>query len=179
LVIKNLAIHDKCSCSGGQSCIDEVDVQQQGTVTLGDRIQVIVPMTAFSCNGRITGYLISLDYDSSESDNPTIQVFHRSIFSYSEVHRYVLLEDDITNMGTYHLANVSFTGDERVEFQSEYIIGYHIPDAPRNNIWNIKTMGYTSYFTNSAQPGNSVSDFGRNNVDNRQPLIQVIFGKPL
>jgi len=134
-------------------------------------------MTAFSCNGRITGYLISLDYDSSENGNPTIQVFRpTSSTSYSEVHEYLLQEDDITEMGTYHLANVSFTGDDRVEVQSGDIIGYHIRHAPRYNVWNIETMGYTSYVSGfTFIPINSFTVSG-SETENNQPLIQPLFG---
>jgi len=134
-------------------------------------------MTAFSCDGRITGYLISLEFDSSESGNPTIQVFRPiSSTSYSELDQYLLLNDDIIDMGSYHLANVSFTGDNRIEFQSNDIIGYHIPDSPRYNVWNIATMGYSSFVSSSTS--NPLSSFiiDDDGTANRQPLIQVIFG---
>ena len=145
---------------------------------MDDARQVIVPMTAFSCNGRITGYLISLEFDNGESGNPTIQVFHPISSSlYIEVHEYSLQEDDITDMGTYYLANVSFTGNNRVVFQQDDIIGYHIRNTPRYSIWNIETMGYISYvsgFTFSPFSSFTITDSG---TTNRQPLIQVIFGK--
>ena len=166
-----------CSRVDGQSCVDIVNVELRGTVTLDDRRQVIVPITAFSCNGRITGYLKSLEFDNGESGNPTIQVFRPiSSSSYIAVHEYLLQENDITDMGTYHLANVSFTGNDRNEFQSGDIIGYHIRRTPRYNVWNIATIGYTSYVSFTSNPLSSftITDSG---TANRQPLIQVIFGK--
>ena len=165
----------------GQRCVDIVNVDQQGTDLFSTGTftgaQVMVPMTAFSCNGIITGYLISLQFDSDQSGNPTIQVFRStSSSSYSEVHEYTLQDRDITDMGDYHLANVSLTGSDRVEVQSEDIIGYYIPNSPRYNIWNIRTMGYTSFLSSTSS---SFSSFTITDDDtaNRQPLIQVIFGK--
>ena len=164
----------------GQRCVDIVNVDQQGTDLFSTGIlfgnQVIVPMTAFSCNGIITGYLISLQFDSSRSGNPTIQVFRpTSSSSYSEVHEYTLQDSDITDMGDYHLANVSFTGSDRVEVQSGDIIGYHIRSTPRYNIWNIQTIGYTSYATFAFNPSNSFT-ISNSGTASKQPLIQVIFG---
>ena len=162
----------------GQSCVDVVDVEQRGTdlFSTGTIIgaQVIVPMTAFSCNGIITGYLISLQFDSRQRGNPTIQVFRpTSSSSYSEVHEYTLQDSDITDMGDYHLANVSFTGSK---VQSGDIIGYYIRNTPRYNIWNIQAIGYTSYAANRFNPSSSFT-ISNNGTASRQPLIQVIFGK--
>ena len=167
--------------TAGQRCVDLVNVNQQGTdlfstgILLGN--QVIVPMTAFSCNGIITGYLISLQYDSRQNGNSTIQVFHpTSSSSYSEVHEYTLQDSDITDMGDYHLANVSLTGSDRVEVQSGDIIGYYIRNTPRYNIWNIETMGYTSYTRALGAPSGSFT-IVNSGTASRQPLIQVTFGK--
>ena len=165
-----------CFYADGQSCVDIVNAQQQGSHTLDDRRQVIVPMTAFSCNGSITGYLISLEFDSGESGNPTIQVFRpTSSSSYMAVHEYLLQENDITDMGTYHLANVSFTGNDRIEIQPGDIIGYYIPSTPQYNVWNIETEGYTSYLSIRFSPDSTVTISGTGTT-NRQPLIQLIFG---
>ena len=167
----------------GQSCVDIVNVDQQGTDLFSTGTftgaQVMVPMTAFSCNGIITGYLISLQFDSDQSGNPTIQVFRpTSSSSYSEVHEYTLQDRDITDMGDYHLANVSFTGSDRVEVHSGDIIGYFIQATPQYNIWSIQTMGYISYTTSllAFRPFSSFT-ITTSGTANRQPLIQVIFGK--
>ena len=60
-----------------QSCFDTVDLLQMGTF-VSDRstaIQVIVPRSNFSCDGRITGYQISLTSVIKDSGNyPIVQV---------------------------------------------------------------------------------------------------------
>ena len=53
-----------------------MNVEQAGTNSAGTNRQVIVPESDLSCNGRITGYLISLDRFSSEGDYPIVQVWH-------------------------------------------------------------------------------------------------------
>ena len=45
--------------------MDTVNAQQQGTDQL---LNVIVPRSNFSCNGRITGYMVSLNR-STDADN--------------------------------------------------------------------------------------------------------------
>ena len=168
---------------GGLSCVDEVNVQQPGMFVFDDKIQVIVPGTNFSCNGRITGYLISLERLNGEyrDELPIIQVYRpsRTIgLLFSEEDRYTLKTNEITNMSDYHLANVSFTNNDRIEFHSDDIIGYFIPNKSRYNVWNIETEGYTSYIDRGLREDIfSINSNTNSIVDNRQPLIQVIFGK--
>ena len=142
---------------------------------------MIVPRSAFSCNGRITGYLISLESASSSGDYPIVQVWHpTSSTVYTRVATECSLTDnDISEMsnGDYHLGNVSCTGDNRIEFQSGDVIGYYHANEVWYRLWNIGTMRYTSYIRDENSPPNM---FNINNVDNsetRQPLIQVVYGK--
>ena len=82
-------------------------------------------------------------------------------------------------MNSYYLANVSFTGANRIEFQSGDVIGYHLPNILRYTVWNIGTRGYTSFSISSNNPLSSFdtdSDDSNENSD-RQPLIQVLYGK--
>ena len=78
----------------------------------------------------------------------------------------------------YYLGNVSCTGNNRIEFQSGDVIGYHQGSSVRYNIWNIETAGYISYYHDSSDP---LTTFNIKSADglleNRQPLIQVMFGK--
>ena len=90
-----------CIRTGAQNCVDVVNVYTplQDTFTLDDRRQVIVPMSNFSCNGRITGYVIrvSVSFDSDDDEYPTIQVYRpTSSSSYTETHRYELRANDIS-----------------------------------------------------------------------------------
>ena len=81
-------------------------------------------------------------------------------------------------MNSYYLANVSFTGNSRIEFQSADVIGYHLPNTLRYTVWSIGTSGYTSYSNSASNPQ---SRFRTNRADSevplRQPLIQVLYGK--
>ena len=161
-------------------CVDTVNVGQRGTNAESTTRQVIVPRIEFSCNGRITGYLISLESDSSSGGYPSVQVWHpTSSTVYTRVDtECALTANDISNMGDYYLGDVSCNGNNRIEFQSGDVIGYHQGDEMRYRLWSIETMGYTSYYHDESNP---LTTFNINNVDstieNRQPLIQVMYGK--
>ena len=168
----------------GQSCVDTVNVRQKGIESASSIRQVIVPRSNFSCNGRITGYLISLEIDTSSGGYPSVQVWHPMSSSiYNRVGTLcTLTANDINRMtdsgDEYYLGNVSCTGSNRIEFQSGDVIGYHQGSPVLYKIWNIETRGYTSYYRDSNSP---LTTFSINSVDgmleNRQPLIQVMFGK--
>ena len=136
-------------------------------------------MSDFSCSGRITGYLISLQFADGE-DQPTIQVYRQTRLRtiYNEIDSYTLRDSDITNVGDYYLANVSFTGNDRIEFQPGYILGYFIPEETLYYVWNIEAAGFTSYIDDSGNPQNNfaINTETDSTVEDRQPLIQVIFG---
>jgi len=172
-------------CKGGlnaQSCVDTVNIKQKGTNAASTDEQVIVPASTFSCNGRIIGYLISLESASSEGDYPIVQVWH-SINSrvYTRIDTECpLTANDISRMTAmgdeYYLGNVTCTGDNRIEFQSGDIIGHYHSNEVRYRLWNIGTMGYTSY---SLDRNNPPSTFNINSADDTimQPLIQILYGE--
>ena len=182
ITISYLSLSNVCCkyCIGGLDCIDTVNVRQSGTSFESTTIQVIVPRIEFSCNGRITGYLISLESVSDSGGYPSVQVWHpTSSTVYTRVDtECALTANDISNMGDYYLGDVSCNGNNRIEFQSGDVIGYHQGDEMRYRLWSIETMGYTSYYHDESNP---LTTFNINNVDgtieNRQPLIQVIYGK--
>jgi len=138
---------------------------------------VIVPNSDFSCNGRITHYIVSLNQDDSEEgDYPRVQVW-RPITgqqTYNRIDEYRIQGRDITRMGNYYLADIEFTGSDRIEFQSGDIIGYYQPDEPRYSVWSIQTSGYNSYSRSGTSSSFSLS--GANRDEDRRPLIQVTLG---
>ena len=147
---------------------------------------MIVPSSAFSCNGRITGYLISLESDSSSGDYPRVQVWHPTgptVYNRVDT-ECALTASDISSMmrdgngDDYYLGNVSCTGNSRIEFHSNDIIGYYHGSPVRYKLWTIGTNGHTSYRRSSSNPLNS---FNTNNADDtfsdRLPLIQIMYGK--
>ena len=147
---------------------------------------MIVPNSPFSCNGRVTGYLISLEPASSSGGYPSVQVWHPTSLNSTEYTRVdtkcTLTARDISMMrdrngDDYYLGNVSCTGDNRIEFQSGDVIGYHHGSPVRYALWNIVTNQYTSYRRNSNNP---LSSFNTNSADddlNEQPLIEIMYGK--
>ena len=75
-------------------------------------------------------------------------------------------------MGSYYFADVSFTGNSRIEFQSGDVIGYRHRSSPCYTVWSINTGGYTSYSVRSIS--NNMINIGDSSVaetTNRQPLI--------
>ena len=158
--------------------MDTVNVEQEGTDQLGSSLYVVVPRSNFSCNGRITGYMVSLDQDDDEDcNNPRILIWRPSNTeqtTYSIINTYTLRRGDIDRMGSYYYADVTFTGNDRIEFQSGDVIGYRHRSSPCYRVWSIQTEGYTAYSSSSNNDGTST--FVTANSD-RQPLIQVVFGK--
>ena len=169
-----------------QKCIDAVNVRQRGTNAAPTNRQVIVPRSTFSCNGRITGYLISLESASSSGSYPIVQVWHPTSSNiFTRVNTECPLtnnESDISRMTAmgdeYHLGNVTCIGDNRIEFESGDIIGYYQSNEVLYLVWNIITTGYTSYFRDEGSPPNMFSTNTESDVtETWQPLIQVIYGK--
>ena len=147
---------------------------------------MIVPRSSFSCNGRVTGFLISLESDSSSGSYPSVQVWHPiSSTEYTRVDTECELTDsDISMMrdgngNDYYLGNVSCTGNNRIEFQSGDVIGYHHGSSVLYRLWSIDTNGYTTYHHDTSSPLNTfnINDNDVSSTDNSQPLIEVMYGK--
>ena len=166
----------------GQSCVDMVNVQRQGDNQLNANRQVLVPRITFSCAGRLTGYLISLDQDTNGNDYPHIEIW-RPVTSrsdpstYIRISEYILTENDITEMNNYYFANVSFAINETSQLWPGDVIGYYQPPNPYYTIWSIDTTGYISNIISTDTFRMfiyvaSISD----TVNDRQPLIQVLYG---
>ena len=158
-----------------------VDVQQRGNNQINANSQVIIPRSSFSCNGRLTGYLVSLNQYSTGRNYPHIQMWrllfeHRS--GYIRINDYVLTERDIIKMGNYYFANVSFTINEATQIQFGDFIGYYQPPSPRYTVWSINTTSYVSFNVTTEEYRDSIITKGvLNYVNNSQPLIQVLYGK--
>ena len=179
-----------CSCItclylDGHSCVDTVNsinVEQAGDNLADTNRQVIVEGAEFSCNGRITGYLISLKRDSSSGDYPIVQVWHpTNPATYIRVDTECPLnERDINKTrNEYYLGNVSCTGDNRIEFQSGDIIGHYHANNVRYRLWNNITAEYTSHVRDETSPPDSFNINGMISTENKRPLIQVLYGKDI
>ena len=89
-----------------------VNVQQPGSDQLNVDSQVVTSMN-FSCYGRLTGYLVSLNHDDNGNDYPHITLW-RYLYPgyYYRINDYVITENDIIQMSNYYFANVSFAINE-------------------------------------------------------------------
>ena len=161
----------------GQTCIDMVNVQQQGNSQVNANSQVVVPRSRFSCNGRLTGYLVSLNHDNAGDEYPHIEIWRLDRPFYVKISEYVLTEGDITEMNNYYFANVSFDTSEATQLQPGDFIGYYHPPSPRYTVWSVDTAGYVSYIISTRRLfGNLIATGILDSVNNTQPLIQILYG---
>ena len=80
----------------------------------------------------------------------------------------------------HYLGSVSCTGDNRTEFQTGDVIGYHHGTPLRYQLWSIDSNGYTTYFhRDTISPLNTFTIISNDvqSADNKQPLIEVMYGK--
>ena len=168
----------------GQHCVEMINVRQRGSEDSDDGQQAIVPRSNFSCNGRITGYLMSLERRNGNSvqGHPSIQVW-RSVGP-TEFNRLdtecTLSSIDMMTDGIrdeYYLGNVSCTRNNRNEFQIGDIIGYHQVDSVQYQLWNTPNTEFRTYIFNTDTQLNSVNINNADDTKDKQPLIQVMFGK--
>ena len=165
--------------------MDTVNVQQQGRNRLSNNRYVIVPNSNFSCNGRITGYVVSLRQEVEDIyDDGALDCGLTSILIWSPLNTertvyqirstYTL---DVDNDINSNIATKIFTGNNRIEFQSGDVIGYRHRSNACYRVWNIETTGYISYTDSSINDEMiNIADGSADVNTNRQPLIQVTFG---
>ena len=166
------------------NCVDSFDVQKEGNSRLRDSRQIIVQQPYFFCDGRINGLIVSLKLDDdNDVEYPYIQVWRNlSSVAYTLVGQYQLQKSDITKRLNYYLANVTLTGANRIEFQSEDVVGYYQPSRPRFLVWSDENVrGYTTYNVDSQSPLDMVTIntrfFGHRVNQDERPLIQALYGK--
>ena len=166
---------------GGQTCVNNPNVNQSGEVSIGSGRQVIVPRARFNCNGRITSVAVSMRGRFGGSNVPLFEVWHPTSPNSTEYNRIGDVQLPGGNFvldGIYFSASVSLNDNNQIEFQSGDVIGYYQPSDPSRLIRSIQTNGYTSYSNTIASPSTSIDTNDIDNTEtNRQPLISVMFGK--
>ena len=120
----------------------------------------------------------------SGNNLPLFQVWHPTEVNsstYNKTSEVQLPEGNFIAVGinsNYFSASLSFNSNSQIEFQSGDVIGYYQPSNPRRLIGSIQTSGYTSYSNNVTTSSTSIDTNNVDNVEaNRQPLIEVMFGK--
>ena len=124
-----------------------------------------------------------MDNVPSGNNIPIFQVWHPTLpnsNSYTIIGEVQLSAGNrIGNGGErYFFTSMSLNSSSQIEFQSGDVIGYYQPSDPERLIWSIQTSGYTSYSNTVTSPLSSIDINNVNNIENdRQPLIEIIFGK--
>ena len=162
--------------------MDTINVNREGNDGTRSSRQAIVPQKQFFCDGRLTGFMVSLyDYENDNRLHPYIQVWKRSRTNtqlYIIVGQYQLNDHDITQKNGYFLANVTLSGNDRIPFKPGNIIGYYHPPSPRYRVSSVDVNGYTTYTISTRSPLSSFNiDEDVDGVDNeKQPLIETSYG---
>ena len=148
--------------------------------------RVITFGSSFLCYGRLTGYLVNLNQDNVGDNYPHIEIWRATYISdrntnkpaYMRINEYILNENDIIKVENYYFANVSFAINETIQLRPTDIFGYYQPPSPRYTVWSINTTGHTSsnISTGSTSQGFIFTQTILNNVNDSQPLIQVLYG---
>ena len=75
-------------------------------------------------------------------------------------------------------ATIFLTGEKRLEFQPDDVIGYYHPPQSRYQVLDVDTVGYVLYRFDETSPPNTlnISEANRT-INKRQPLLQFTFGK--
>ena len=149
---------------------------------MGNSNQIILLQTYFFCNGRINGFIVSLNLnDDDDIEYPYIQVWRNADSDlYNLVGQYRLQESDISRKQDYYLANVTLNGVNRIEFQSRDVIGYHHPSESRYHVWSIEnTRGYSIYSIDTHHPLSILNIRGTSDLSvsqDKRPMIQALYG---
>ena len=158
-----------------------VNVQQQGDDLLPANSHVIIPMSNTSCNGRITGCMMSLSQEQNGRDYLRLEVWSPIKVSseiYEMIAEYVLAEHDIRYMEKYYFANVSFAENETINFKRGSIIGIYLPPNPSYTVQTIHSTGYRYYANRTMIPRINLNiTRACTMVNDSQPLIHLVFGK--
>ena len=135
----------------------------------------------FTCSGRITRIRASSSQHSNNDQDPYYQLWRPSEANsnvYTRVGSVQLTDSHATRRNGYWIIDISFTGSNRIEFQTGDVIGHFDPGPdPQFRLWSISTTGYTTY-SNSAVDQADMFDISlaELSVVNQQPLIQITYG---
>ena len=167
--------------SGGEFCIDSVDIQQSPDKQLGRGKLGIIPRLSFSCNGRIIGIRAKVKSSMMPENSLYIQVWRSSSTGspvYDKIDEVQLkLDEQLIDSNNFMIVNISLTGNDTLEFQSGDVIGYYHPAQSRYQVTEIQTAGYVLYRFDGSSSLDSLNISQSDKVlNNRQPLIQFIVG---
>jgi len=174
---------DKIMLTG---CFNNVLVQKRGYFSIIHPSLSVIPRANFTCNGRITGVIVSMKRLDNGTNDPYLQVWHRRTLDsdvFDKVGEVQLVESEVVeevdnNNNTYWLVNITLSNDDRIEFEAGDVVGlYHPPDS-HFEVWTVQTEGYITY---GNKTNISVNTINLGVIDgtfmNTHPLVKLTIGK--
>ena len=165
---------------GSEFCIECINVQQRSDSRISNNRLAISPRLKFSCNGRITSVRAGLDRVNSNNNFLTFQLW-RPLLSdtviYNKVGEVQLQSYQVTEGYNNFEATIILTGEKRLEFQIDDVIGYYHPSQSRYRVLDVDTVGYVLYRFDETSPNMLNLSEANQTLNNRQPLLQFTFGK--
>ena len=174
---------------GGQTCIDNVDIIQNGVSHTNNNRLAIIPRLNFTCDGRITGIMAKVRKRSiNDRDGyPYFQVWRPlsdSSMRFIKIDEVQLQESQVfnctceTDSETYCIAYISLNGCGKIlEFQTGDVVGYY---HPRKSLYQVRTtqdFEYNLYRFNGSFAMINLSTVNQSWISKDQrPLIQFEIG---
>jgi len=171
--------------TGKESCFNSVSVQQIGFFSIPSERQSIIPWSNFTCNGRITGIIVSTEKNNGGLNDPYLEIWHPQTSDYTifdKVGEVQLTDIDAvaevdSNNNNFWLLKISLNESDKIEFESGDLIGFYHPPAARYQVWMIDATGYTIHGNFSTNPSSTFSiDNSQISAPDRQPIIEFIIG---
>ena len=186
----NVCLGRIAACFVTGLCTNRFASEQQVTTEGHDRLeherQIIVPYLQFMCNGRITRLIVGTDDETGKRNggpNPLIfQIWTPTVDATYRLSGLIELPEGVTTPGNpddFLLVNFSIPTDVNLFFHHGDVVGYYQPNELRARIWTIRNSSYVAYRLRADNYTTTI-DLNDDAVDDRnerQPLIQVIYGK--
>ena len=137
------------------------------------------------CNGRITQLVVGTDRETGRESGPNPVIFQIWMPTGDATYRLsgmIELPEGVTTPGNpddFLLVNFSIPSDVNLFFHHGDVVGYYQPDELRARIWTIRDTSYVAYRLRADNYTATIdlNDDAVQERDDRQPLIQVIYGK--
>jgi len=168
--------------TGGQACVQNVNIHRIGDDYMTRRRLGIVPNLHFHCNARITRIRVRLLPDPNRYDYPYIQVWRptsKDSTIYTKIAQVQVTKSQITS-STYVEANIPLFGTNRIVVESGDVIGYYHPYDAGYKVRTIRTNGFILYEFENIDGSTATSvdlNYKYNQFGLHQPLIQFTIGK--
>jgi len=168
--------------SGGQMCIDDASVRSLGIASLNVNRLALTPRQVFTCDGRISRIRARVVPFRNSSDFPSFSIWRPSSpdsDEYTNVgEAQIQSHDQVIPFGSGVIADISLTGDSRLEFQLRDIVGYYHPPDSNYRVRYVLARGYVQYTIHQSPAPTTVNLSNSDGVANeREPLIEFTYGK--